>query len=214
MIDPDGVDDVQVLVLGKSPVPGRVKTRLCPPCSPAQAAALAEAALVDTLAATTAASSKVTLALEGRADGWLPPGVRVVPQCEGTLDQRLAAAWSEVPGPAVQIGTDTPQLTATDLVDAYRTLCRPDVDAVLGPADDGGWWLIGLPYGMPEAFVGVPMSRPETGALQHARLRELGLRVALLESRNDVDTIEDAREVAAKAPETRFATALRQMSVP
>lgn len=195
-----------------------MKTRLCPPCSPAQAAALAEAALKDTLAAalevTEGSGSEVVLALDGRADGWLPPGVRVVPQGEGTLDQRLATAWEHVPGPAVQVGMDTPQVTAEDLEHACTVLSRPEVDAVLGPADDGGWWIIGLPRGgMPEAFLGVDMSQPDTGARQHARLEELGLRVELLEPRNDVDTIQDARQVAAQAPQTRFATTFRSLGV-
>jgi hypothetical protein len=200
-----------VLVLAKAPVPGQVKTRLCPPCTPEEAACLAEAALSDTLAAASAATPNVVLALDGNPDGWVPPDVKVVPQGDGTLGERLATAWSHVPGPAVQIGMDTPHVSAEDLVQAYRTLDRPDVDAVLGPADDGGWWLIGLPHSIPEAFQGVPMSAPDTGDLQHRRLLELGLRVALLDRRNDVDTIVDAREVATLAPHTRFAATFRQL---
>lgn len=209
---------VDILILAKSPIPGRVKTRLCPPCAPDQAAALAQAALEDTLAAaleaTAGTGSEVVLALDGRADGWLPPGVRVVSQGEGPLDRRLATAWEHVPGPAVQVGMDTPQVTADDLDRASSALARPDVDAVLGPAEDGGWWIIGLPQGgMAEAFLGVDMSQPDTGERQHARLEELGLRVELLEPRNDVDTIQDAHEVAAQAPHTRFAQAFRSLTL-
>lgn len=202
---------MDVLVLAKAPVPGRVKTRLCPPCTPEQAAELAKAALEDTLAAATSAAANVVVALDGSPDGWLRPDVKVVPQGYGNLNERLATAWSHMTGPAIQIGMDTPQLTGGDLVDAHEALLQPEVDAVLGPADDGGWWLIGLPGPLPGAFDEVPMSSPDTGDLQHRRLRDLGLRVQLLHSRNDVDTIDDARQVAAEAPRTRFATTFRQL---
>jgi uncharacterized protein len=93
---------VDLIVLAKEPVPGRVKTRLCPPCSPAEAASLAAAALADTLAAATASGAdRVVLALDGRVGPWCPPGVHVVTQGTGGLDRRLATAWSAVPGPAV-----------------------------------------------------------------------------------------------------------------
>lgn len=208
---------MNVLVLAKTPTPGKVKTRLCPPCTPVQAAGLAKAALLDTLAAATAAASKVTLALDSGqgdgTDGWLPPGVDVVDQGGGTLNERLATAWSHMKGSTVQVGMDTPQVTAADLRDAHRRLLQPDVDAVLGLADDGGWWLIGLPGDVPGAFAGVPMSEPDTGELQHRRLYDLGLRVSLVKSCNDVDTIDDARQVAAEAPHTRYAAAFRALGL-
>lgn len=205
---------MDVLVVAKEPVTGRVKTRLCPPCSPAEAASLAEAALVDTLAAARASAAReVVVALDGRPGAWLPPGVRVVPQGSGLFDQRLAHAWRHTTGPAVQIGMDTPQITAADLDDAFQNLEHPDVDAVLGLAEDGGWWLIGLQRPMSEVFVGVPMSRADTGARQHARLRHLGLRVGMVASRRDVDTIDDAYAVACVAPETQFAATLHRLEL-
>jgi len=198
-----------IIVMAKAPVPGRVKTRLCPPCTLDEAAALAEAALVDTLAAALASSTdRVVLALAGRPGPWLPAGVEVVSQRGSGFGERLAAAWSDIGGPALQIGMDTPQVTPALLDLASAVLEAPGTDAVLGPAEDGGWWSVGLRRADPAAFIGVPMSRPDTGARQMARLRELGLRTATLPSLRDVDTIADAHEVAALAPDTRFAAAV------
>ncbi|MFN2507027.1 MAG: DUF2064 domain-containing protein, partial [Acidimicrobiales bacterium] len=96
----------------KAPVAGQVKTRLCPPCTPAEAAALAAAALADTLAAVAACgATRRILALSGEPGPWLPPAFEVVAQCEGGLDRRLAHAWAVAGGPGVQIGMDTPQVT-------------------------------------------------------------------------------------------------------
>jgi glycosyltransferase A (GT-A) superfamily protein (DUF2064 family) len=201
---------VDLLVLAKEPVAGRVKTRLCPPCTPAIAAALAGAALGDTLAAACASGAdRVVLALDGRPGEWCPPGVVVVDQGSGSLARRLTTAWRHTAGPALLVGMDTPQLTAADLDAALGALVAPGLDAVLGPAADGGWWTVGLRRPHPAAFLGVPTSRSDTGVRQAARLSALGLAVQLLDERMDVDTWADARVVAALAPWTRFAAAVR-----
>ena len=202
-----------LMVLAKAPVPGRVKTRLCPPCDPQQAAHLAEAALVDTLQAVAAtAGTRRVLVLDGAPGPWLPAGFEVLPQRGGALDQRLAHAFDDVGTGGVLVGMDTPQLTPALLTGALRALETPGVaDAVLGPSVDGGWWGIGLPAPDPAVFLDVPMSTAYTGTAQHARLRSLGLRVARLPGLRDVDDIEDAISVARVAPATRFATKLRPM---
>ena len=201
---------MQLLVMAKEPVPGRVKTRLSPPCSPEEAAALAEAALADTLESSLASGAdEVILALDGRLGPWCPAGVRVIPQCPGTFDQRLTAAWAATSGTAVQIGMDTPQVTSPLLDDAMATSLGSD--AVLGPATDGGWWLIGLQQAHPCAFQGLPMSRPDTARHQLARLDELGLACTLVAELTDVDRFSDATSVAAGAPGTRFARVLASM---
>lgn len=202
---------MQLLVMAKAPVPGRVKTRLCPPCTPEEAAELAEAALADTLAAATATGAdRVVVALDGRPGPWLPPGVAVVSQRGRGFDERLANAWARCGGPALQIGTDTPHLTAADLDRAMATLAAPETDAALGPADDGGWWAIGLRRPDRRVFVGVPMSRSDTCARQLERLRSIGLTTRILATQRDVDTIDDAFAVAAGAPATRFARLLHE----
>ena len=196
-----------VLVVAKEPVPGRVKTRLCPPCTPAEAALIAEAALYDTFAAVTAVDpDEIVVALDGRPGPWIPDGARVVPQIDAPFDRRLAAAWHETSGPGIQIGMDTPQITAAVLGQAMDSLAEHD--AVLGPADDGGWWIIGLHHADARVFADVPMSRDDTGARQLERLRTLGLDVGTLPALTDVDHFTDATQVAASIPDSRFAAAV------
>jgi len=197
-----------LIVIAKAPLPGRVKTRLCPPCTPAQAARLARAALADTLAACDAAAGppRRVVALDGEPDGWLPDGWEVVAQRGDGLAARLAAAFADVGGPALLVGMDTPQVTAAEIDAGLAALSR--ADAVLAPAADGGYWAIGLREPDASVFEGVPMSRDDTGARQRARLDRLGLRTVELEPLLDVDDIDDARAVAAAAPATRFAAEL------
>jgi rSAM/selenodomain-associated transferase 1 len=214
--------DATLIVIAKAPVPGRSKTRLTPPCTPEQAAALAEAALADTLHAVLATpAARRVLVLEGEPGAWLPAGFEVVPQRGDGLDERLAAGFFDAVGPvgdaatasggrgpALLVGMDTPQVTPADLAAGWAALTAPGTDAVLGHAPDGGYWAIGLRVQDPALFVGVPMSTESTGRDQEARLREHGLAVALLPELRDVDRIDDARAVAALAPQSRFARAL------
>ncbi|MEV4170748.1 TIGR04282 family arsenosugar biosynthesis glycosyltransferase [Nonomuraea sp. NPDC049709] len=201
----------QILVIAKEPVPGRVKTRLVPPLTPGQAAALAGAALEDTLR-TVARVPGVhrVLALDGAPGAWLPGGFTVLPQRGDGLDERLAAAFEDAhrlrPTPIVLIGMDTPQVSAALLTEAVSLLAGHD--AVLGPAADGGFWLLGLRVPDPALLLGVPMSEPATGEIQLRRLREAGMSIALMPCLTDVDTITDAIEVAAMAPRSRYAAAL------
>ncbi|MDQ7911244.1 DUF2064 domain-containing protein [Phytohabitans sp. ZYX-F-186] len=210
-----------LLVVAKAPVPGLAKTRLCPPATPRQAAAVAAAALLDTLAAVRATPGATpVLAYAGRLRaaersgeiraalaGW-----RLIPQRGEGLAERLALAHAGAAaiaggGPVLQIGMDTPQVTPDLLAAAAEQLS--DVDAVLGPATDGGWWLLGLrtPSYAP-ALTGVPMSTPDTGRLTRAALVERGLRVAEAPALTDVDTWRDAEAVAGLAPDGRFAAAV------
>lgn len=197
-----------LLVIAKSPVPGRVKTRLTPPCPPEQAAQLAGAALSDTLAAAsrTRRAARRVLVLDGAPGPWLPLGFEVVPQGDGGLAARLAAAFQAAGGPAFLVGMDTPQVTP-ELLDAGLAAIA-EADAAFGAALDGGYWGIGLRRPDPAVFLGVPMSVPSTGAVQRMRLSELGLSTALLPPLRDVDTFDDALAVAADAPHSRFAAAL------
>ena len=197
-----------LLVIAKAPAPGRVKTRLTPPCTPREAAALAAAALDDTLAAATYAQlpARRVLVLDGEPGDWVPDGFEVVPQRGDGLGERLAAAFTDAGGPAFLVGMDTPQLTP-ELLDAGLEALS-DHDSAFGAALDGGYWGLGLRRPDPEVFRDVPMSHPRTGLLQCVRLAELGLSTAVLPPLLDVDTIEDARRVAAEAPGTRFAAVL------
>jgi uncharacterized protein len=208
-----GVSCVALLVIAKEPLPGAAKTRLTPPCSPYQAAALAEAALSDTLevVALTPAWRRV-LVFEGNARHWRQAGFEVIPQRGAGLDERLAAAFEDVAAPALLVGMDTPQLTTRLLLDGMRALAEPSIDAVLGPAVDGGYWSVGLKRPCEHAFTGIPMSCSNTWHNQHARLRELGLRVHEQPAMRDVDTIDDAHVVAQEAPHSRFAATLASIA--
>ena len=200
----------RVLVLAKAPVPGRVKTRLCPPCSYEEATRIAEAALRDTLDAVISLSDvEPVVVLDGQPGPWLPKGIRVLPQRGGGLGERITNAFSDAGVPAVLIGMDTPQVTTGILGHALRTLDSPGVDAVLGHAADGGWWALGLKEPAPDALDGVPMSTSFTGAAQRRRLRELGLRTTFLPKLRDVDTFKDAIAVSSNVPNGRFARAVR-----
>jgi uncharacterized protein len=201
---------LSLVVIAKAPEPGRSKTRLCPPCTPEQAATLAGAALADTLEAVAAANvrGRRILALDGRPGPWLPGGWDVLAQRGAGLDERITNAFTDAGGPALLVGMDTPQVTPTLIAASAEALLAPHVDAVLGPAPDGGYWAIGLREARREAVLGVPMSSPRTFAAQRELLASLGLRVRLLPPLLDVDTIDDARAVAAAAPVTRFARAL------
>jgi rSAM/selenodomain-associated transferase 1 len=198
-----------LVVIAKAPRAGHSKTRLCPPCTPRQAAALARAALADTLEAVRSTpATRHVLVLDGEPGDWLPPGFEVVPQRGSGLDERLAHAFADVGTPALLIGMDTPQVTPRDLREGLARLAEPGADAVLGPAPDGGYWAIGLREPDPRAFLGVPMSTARTCRAQRARLARLGLRLRELAALRDVDRIADARAVAALAPSGRFARAL------
>ena len=201
-----------LIVIAKAPVAGRVKTRLTPPFTPAQAAGLAAAALVDTLAAGTCArrAQRRVLVLDGEPGTWVPDGFEVLPQRGDGLAERLAAAFDDVGGPAFLVGMDTPQVTPALLDAGLAALDR--ADAVFGAALDGGYWSIGLRRPDPEVFRGVPMSESDTGARQRARLAELGLRTEVLPPLCDVDTAADARVVAAAAPRSRFAAMLEEVA--
>ncbi|MFI9722718.1 DUF2064 domain-containing protein [Streptomyces sp. NPDC052396] len=201
-----------LLVIAKEPVPGRVKTRLTPPYTPAEAAVLAEAAVADTLWAVRAMPARRrVLVLDGRPGPWLPPGFEIVPQCAGGLDERLAAAFAGCTGPALLVGMDTPQLAPRLLAPALGPDGWTRCDAWFGPARDGGFWALGLAEPRPGLLRGVPMSTAETGAVQRHRLVAAGLRVRDLPALRDVDTAADAAEVASAAPGSRFARALSAM---
>jgi uncharacterized protein len=207
---------VQIVVIAKEPVPGRVKTRLTPAFTPLEAAALAEASLTDTLAAVAGTTvARRVLALDGRPGRWLPPGFDVIGQRGQGLDERIAWALSDarvtLPLPVVLIGMDTPQVTPELLAAAAEPLVSRTADATFGMAEDGGFWLLGLREVDPDLILGVPMSRGDTGARQLARLEQAGLRVTMLPELTDVDTVREAQQIAALTPGSRFAACMARL---
>jgi len=201
-----------IAVIAKECIPGRVKTRLHPPFSLEEAAEIAAASLGDTLDVVRSVPADRRILF---FDGSNPPaeadGFEILQQNEGTLDQRLGYLFDSVDGPLLMIGMDTPQVTHA-LLSPVVERWHDDIDAWFGFASDGGFWALGMREPRGDLIRGVPMSQDDTGAHQLARLREAGLRVGMLPSLTDVDTIDDAFEVAALAPETVFATTLARFT--
>jgi glycosyltransferase A (GT-A) superfamily protein (DUF2064 family) len=212
-----------LLVVAKAPVPGFAKTRLCPAASGFQAADIAAASLLDTLEAALATPGAIPVvamtgdlanAARSREISRALRAIAVFSQRGRDFSSKLANAHADTstlhPGlPVVQIGMDTPQVTSEILASAAVTLLRDDCDAVLGPAEDGGWWALGLRNPChAKAIDGVPMSRADTGELTRRALLSKGLNVGSLVTMSDVDTMADAHRVARLSPLGKFAEAV------
>ncbi|KQX73980.1 DUF2064 domain-containing protein [Aeromicrobium sp. Root472D3] len=207
-----------LLVVAKAPVPGLAKTRVARTVGDDVAAELAAAALLDTLATASAVGWPVVVAMTGdlskaaRADeiaAALEP-LRVVPQRGEGLAERLAHAHADAAATAedgtgiVQVGMDTPQLLVADYLDAGRMVELGSI--VVGPATDGGWWLLGLPDpSLAERLLDVEMSADDTGA---KTVEALGGDVVTLRTLADMDTYDDAVAIAADIPISRLAEAV------
>jgi glycosyltransferase A (GT-A) superfamily protein (DUF2064 family) len=214
------VTAARVLVVAKAPVAGRVKTRLGAEIGMATAAHVAAAALLDTMttcrdafgpdACLLALSGDFADAVRGdeltrAANGW-----SVARQRGSTFGERLGNAHLDVApgGTVVQVGMDTPQLTAAMLIDVAAV--ADDHDAVLGPAVDGGWWVLALrrPTAA-RSLHDVAMSTPTTYDDTRRALVGEGLDVGVAATLRDVDTVADADAVAAVVPGSHFAEAWR-----
>ena len=222
---PTGPPPVTFVVLAKAPVPGQVKTRLTSAYSEHEAAALAGAALLDTLDAVAAAGAvaltgerRLACALTGDLDRAAASGAlrsalarfEVVGQRGTGLGERIGHAHRDAAGDfgaTVQVGMDTPQASPVVLAEvAARVVAEDGPDAVLGLAEDGGWWLLALRRaGDARLVVGVPMSTSETGRLTRRALEKAGLRVETAPVLSDVDEPPDVVAVAARCSGSRFA---------
>ncbi|MGB6205798.1 TIGR04282 family arsenosugar biosynthesis glycosyltransferase [Mycobacterium sp.] len=213
---------VTLLVVAKAPVPGRAKTRLAAAVGDQVAAEIAAAALLDTLDAVAAAPVAArVVALTGELDdaidaaeihGRLEP-FSVIPQRGNDFADRLTNAHADAAAldghPVLQIGMDTPQVTAELLADCGRQLT--EAPAVLGLARDGGWWVLGVQSpALARCLRDVPMSRPDTGALTLKALCRNSVHVTLLEELSDFDVVDDIAAVRADcSPASRFAQTTR-----
>ncbi len=194
--------------MARWPEPGHVKTRLCPPLTPARAADLARAFLLDRVESLTAAAPSllggVAFTPRHRAADFrsLLPGVPLHPQCDGDLGARLAHAMRaglEAGLPAtLLVGADTPLLAAETLATLADGLVRREFDVGLVPAPDGGYNAIGLSRMHPSLFEGIPWSGPEVLARTIHEAEALGLRVHLAPPCPDCDTPEDLRRLVAR----------------
>ena len=188
----------------KRPRPGAVKTRLCPPLLPEQAARLAEAMLLD-LAERLAGASELGPELRfapAEEAGWFAQHLGVFerrePQRGEGLAERLRSHFEQrcAYGPAVVVGSDCP-LLPIEGVERAHALLDEGVDLVLGPDLGGGYYLIGLRSAVPELFTEVPMSTDDMCARTEALARARGLRVERLAALFDVDVEADLRRLQA-----------------
>jgi uncharacterized protein len=205
---------VALAVMAKAPVAGQVKTRLCPPLTPAEAAALARCFLLDRLEQLGEVSDGDALVAfapkerDAEMRDVLPAGVRLVPQ-EGVdlgarLDRVLTDLLAEGYTGAIAVDADSPTLPTAYLRRACGVLRDPAIDVVVGPSEDGGYYLIGLRAPVPALFRDMPWSTAVVTEETLARARRLGLRLALLPSWFDVDRGEDLARLRAPAPPEAF----------
>jgi uncharacterized protein len=214
---------VVALVVAKAPVPGLAKTWLAAAVGDRAAADIAAAALLDTLDAVAAAPVQArVVAMTGDLDAACASeqirrrleAFMVVPQRGDDFADRLANAHIDAAAAAglrtvVQIGMDTPQVSAEMLTECAQQLSG--TDAVLGLAADGGWWVLGVSdASMADCLREVPTSRSDTGALTLAALYAKGFHVGLVAELADVDTVDDIEPVRKMcATGSRFARAVR-----
>lgn len=209
--------DVVGLVVAKAPVPGLAKTRLAAVVGDRAAAELAAAALLDTVEVAAEAFSVVHVSLAGDLGG----AVRreeisaALSRCE--VSQQRGVALGERLGHAhasagdgrrlvVQVGMDTPQVTVGLLHEVADLAGDDRRSAVLGPASDGGWWVLALrDPGLAAVLAAVPMSRADTGDLTRHALTQAGGCVRRAPTLRDVDEVADAEAAAREAPDSRFA---------
>jgi uncharacterized protein len=202
-----------LVVLTRFPLPGHVKTRLIPALGARRAAALHRALARRTIAAAREARALCGCAIEVHHDGgtpaalarWLGADVAFVPQGAGDLGRRLASAVRSARarrrGPVVLVGTDCPALEGRHVAAACAALQRCDV--ALGPALDGGYWLLGLARPAAALFRRIPWGTDRVLARTRAAARTAGQTVALLERLADVDRPEDLRFLPAGFAEFR-----------
>ena len=195
-----------VFIMAKTPRPGEVKTRLCPPLTPAHAAELYRCFLRDKIQQVRSLKEAIPAVAYAPAEGRslfeaLAPGFALVPQRGPDLGARLANAFADFLGngcdAALAIDSDTPTLPRAFLEQALALMRTPSVDVVLGPSEDGGYYLIGLRALHRELFEDIAWSTSQVLPETIKRAGRLGLRVARLPEWYDVDTPGDLERLRA-----------------
>jgi uncharacterized protein len=213
----------RVFLIAKAPVPGRAKTRLTPPLTAQEAAALQEALLLDTLDACREEVRDTAILhadpdeahalarLAGPATELVrQPGRGLADALRGTMERYLRES------PVAIVSSDVPGLPEGALGRAFAALGR-GADVVLGPALDGGYWLVAMRRFHEAPFEAIPWSTPAVLAVTVQRCRDAGLAVELLSPWRDLDTMVDLAFVA-RAVETlrapRTTALVRTLDVP
>jgi rSAM/selenodomain-associated transferase 1 len=197
--------DGALVIFAKAPIPGQVKTRLCPPLTPDEAATLHGSFVIDTLERTRAAVAQLRLPFD-RYLACAPSStlaffkimeerhtVRLLDQEGDDLGARMLRIFETLffrgYRRVVIVGTDVPTLPLDRYQQALELLNRFDV--VLGPAPDGGYYLIGLPTAVPELFHDIPWSTDRVLPLTKEKAAALSLSIGELPQWRDVDTLDD-----------------------
>jgi rSAM/selenodomain-associated transferase 1 len=193
--------DTLLIIFAKEPLPGQVKTRLCPPLTSEEAAELYQCFLADVLEEMQrlrgAALALAYTPIGARAffQELAPPGVRLVPQSGPGLGERLTAAchWGRSQGfGAVMVrNSDSPDLPGELVMQARDLLQNGPAQVVLGPAPDGGYYLVGLTVPPGRLFQGISWSTATVLADTLAQVRRLGLSAELLPPWADIDSFAD-----------------------
>jgi rSAM/selenodomain-associated transferase 1 len=183
----------RIIIFVKAPRPGFVKTRLAAAIGN-EAACNAYRQLAETVVAHLAPLPHAELRFtpddaDSEIAPWLSDGWTAHPQGEGDLGERMHRAFTEANGTAIIIGSDCPEVNPNDLRAATEAL--QSHDAVIGPATDGGYWLIGLNAPCPSLFTAMEWSAETVLQTTLQKINEAGLTVELLREMADVDTGED-----------------------
>ena len=191
---------VGLAIMAKAPRVGAVKTRLCPPLRAPEAAELARCFLLDALdrvrmvAGARPILGYAPVEAQGQFEE-VAPGFALIPQHDGDLGERQLHLIDDVLGLGLQaalvIGTDSPTLPRECLDEAVGLVMAPDVDVVLGPTVDGGYYLIGMRAPHPALFEHMSWSTSTVLGRTLDRAQRQGLRVACLPTWFDVDTGAD-----------------------
>jgi rSAM/selenodomain-associated transferase 1 len=193
--------DVPIALFTRAPELGRVKTRLAQVVGEDEALAAHVALLERTLDVCTRAYARVELWVAGDSTAAPLPEllrryrVALKAQSGEHLGDRMYGALRthlEQGDPAIVVGSDIPEMQATHLEEAMRALKKGN-DVVIGPSEDGGYWLIGLSREAPELFVDIPWGTSDVLALTRARAHDAQLRVAEVTTLWDLDSAEDWR---------------------
>jgi len=203
-----------VVIMAKQPLAGQVKTRLCPPLAPDEAARLyglfIQAIVEDTTRlAREPGPGRAEVALAHTPAGaeaalreLVPAALPLFAQSEGDLGERLAAIFDGLLAKGHEqvlvIGSDCPDLPCELIHDAIARLADPAVDLVLGPSPDGGYYLVGLKRPAPALFAGMAWSTEKVLAATLERARGLGLAVAMIQPWQDIDTHADLIDLLAR----------------
>ncbi|MFM8551171.1 MAG: TIGR04282 family arsenosugar biosynthesis glycosyltransferase [Nitrospiraceae bacterium] len=206
-----------LVIFGKAPIPGQVKTRLCPPLTDDEAATLQGSLVLDVVEKARASAKSgqydcIFACAPSREHVFFKvledrQGLRLLDQVGEDLGTRMARAFQDTFNQGYQqvviVGTDVPTLPASSFGTAFRLL--KDHDLVLGPALDGGYYLIGLQRPAPDLVTGMPWSTDQVLTLTKKKAEGLGLKTALLPTYRDLDRLEDLQALigeAKSAPKT------------